>query len=157
MEIPDRYGHVVDHAIFAAVARGAPGAYVPGIDVTGLADIWTQLIVDIAKLAGSPISQQQAKQIISQLERHLRYRQKRYQYQSKIVPFVPAFGKLPLLGINRTLNAVYTRRLAYMMIRLFEAQPNAYWHVRAAVPPLVVRLSATPAHREIHALADLLS
>lgn len=126
MKIDKKYRKAVIEACTAAGSIGIPGTFSFGGDIPALINIWQTLVIKISEKADKKISKSQANKIVINISKTLSGYLS-ISVATKLLHIIPGAGtiiSLTALGVNSTLNAVFTYKLALSTIQYFEENDN---------------------------------
>ena len=148
MALVEKYRTIIEEHAAGAAAIAIPGSFVPVIDVAGVAGIWTNMLVKIAKKSGQDISHQ----FIGKFATSVASGVSGYILGSKIfgmlLHLIPGVGTLVYIGINGFLNYMFTYRLGKMTSGLMERKDFDLSDLSNLVTQVVAPLVAIPSVSE---------
>jgi uncharacterized protein (DUF697 family) len=111
---------IIIKSAIAAGGAGAPGAFVPGIDIAAISSIWTNMVTCIARETGRKIDNNTVLKFIGAIASG----SAAYIGGSKAINWllnlIPGVGTIAAVGLNCAFNFVYTFRLGKQVAKEFE-------------------------------------
>lgn len=123
MAIEKKYKSIVHDSAKAAAAAGTAALVNPFLDTAAIAGIWTNMIIQIAKASGRKMDLASATKFVTSVASGVAA----YKVGGKILGtaiwLIPGLGWLGAMGLNSTLNYIFTFKLGKVAAGLF-SQPG---------------------------------
>jgi len=113
---------IINNAALAAGGLGVPGIFLPGVDMVGVAGVWTKMMIDLANESGHQVDMEFAGKVITSVLAGASL----YMGGSKLMTTLLTYtgvGAIPAAGINAMFNWIYTLRLGKLLATQF-SQPG---------------------------------
>jgi hypothetical protein len=157
LAIPTKYRQIVGAASKAAAAAGIPGTFAGGLDIAAVTVIWGAMLLAIAGKSGHREDRAFAMKLVTGVAAGVAA----YLGGSKIFTWAltiafPGAGALAAMGMNSTLNYLFTYRFGHAITAFFEhGDFDASDAVAAAasILPLLTHLPTPGEVTDVFALA----
>lgn len=153
MGLNKRYEAIVKDCAKAAAAAGTTALINPFLDTAAIAGIWTNMIVKIAKESGRKIDMASATKFITSVGAGI----SGYKIGSKILStalwLVPGLGWLGAMGLNSTLNYLFTYRLGKTVAGMFDDPSFNFGNMADITQYVVLPMLSIPTLREFREMA----
>jgi hypothetical protein len=120
MAVPRRFRPIVGGASAAAGALGVPGAFAFGADVPILIGIWTLGAVMIVDKAGATTTKAQLKAFVTSTISGAALFMAGSKLATAIFHLLPGPGTLAAMGVNSSLNALFTYRFLRSVAKVYD-------------------------------------
>ncbi len=119
MAIDKKYESIVKDSAKAAAAAGTASAINPFLDTAAIAGIWTNMIIQIAKVSGRPMDMASATKFVTSVASGIAAYKVGSKILTTIVWLLPGLGWLGAMGLNSALNFIFTYKLGKVTSSLF--------------------------------------
>jgi len=154
MAVEQKYRDIVRNATMAAGAIGVPGAFSFGADVAAMTGIWATMIVSISQKSGHKVDKVFATKLASGVLAGVGAYVGGSKIAMKLLHLIPGFGSLAAIGVNSTLNALFTYKLGHAISNLFNKGSFDTSDITNTVTILLTLVVGLPTFDE---LSDLIS
>jgi hypothetical protein len=148
MAIPKEYRGIVGTGARAAGVAGVPGAFSFGLDVIAMGSIWTAMIIAIAGKSNHKIDKAFAAKITSGVLAGVAAYLTGSKIAMKIFHFIPGIGTLSAIGINSSLNYLFTYKFGSAIVRLFSTGQFSTLEIGIAVMSILCIVIKIPTWNE---------
>lgn len=160
MTIETKYRGVIKTAALAAAGVGGPGLFLPALDTTAVAGIWTTMVLRIGEVSGRGITRASAAKVACAAVAAC----SAYLFGSKILTWaaMPLVAAFPLAGVpmatalNVVLNGLFTFRLGSACARNFERPDFSADELLEMSLSLTGVMISVPSVEELREVKDLL-
>ena len=136
MAVPEKFRDIVGAGAAAAGALGVPGAFAFGADVPVLMGIWATGALMISKRAGFQTSEEQVKGLVTSSLGGLALYLTGAKLASKLFHLLPGPGTLAAIGVNSSLNALFTYRFLRSVAKVYDDFDNEEINFQIAINTL---------------------
>jgi hypothetical protein len=155
MAIEKQYREIVGAASKAAGLIGVPGAFLFGLDVSVVGGIWAAMVVALGAKSNHKID----KVFAFKLATGVLAGTAAYVGGSKIamslLHLMPGIGSIGAIGVNSTLNYLFTYRLGHAMSKLFDKGGYDEVDVSALITTVLPLVAGIPNLDEIRDMITL--
>jgi hypothetical protein len=119
MAVRKEYRGIVGAAAKAAGLIGVPGAFSFGLDVTAMTGIWAAMIVALGAKSNHKVDKIFAAKLATGILTGIAAYVTGSKIAMKLLHLVPGAGSIAAMGVNGTLNYVFTYRVGHAISNLF--------------------------------------
>jgi uncharacterized protein (DUF697 family) len=156
MAVKKQYRDIVRRATVASGAIGVPGALSFGLDVTAMSGVWVTMILAISDKSKHRVD----KVFATKLAAGVLAGVAAYVGGSKIamglLHLIPGAGTLAAMGVNSSLNALFTYKLGHALSNLFDKGEFDDSDVTNAIHALLTLIVGLPTWSEMSDLVALI-
>lgn len=153
MGLDKKYNSIVKDSAKAAAAAGTTALINPFLDTAAIAGIWTNMIIKIAKESGRKIDMASATKFITSVGAGVGA----YKVGGKILGtaiwLIPGLGWLGAMGLNSTLNYLFTFRLGKTVASMFDDPSFDFGNMADITQYVVLPMLSIPTLREFREMA----
>ena len=120
MAVKQEYRQIVKTATITAGGIGVPGAFSFGVDVVALSGTWAVMILAIASKSGHEVDKPFAAKLTAGVAAGVGAYIVGSKVATQLLHLVPIAGTLAAIGINSSLNALYTYKVGSAVSVLFD-------------------------------------
>ena len=120
MAISNKYRSTVRKATLAAGAIGVPGAFSFGADVAAMSTTWIAMIKSIANKSGHAIDNAYAVKLAGAVLAGVGAYVGGSKIAMKFLHLIPGAGTLAAIGVNSSLNALFTYKMGHALSKTFD-------------------------------------
>lgn len=124
MSVPKKFRSIVGGASKVAGAVGVPGAFAFGADVPVLIKIWVTGAILIANKAGHAASKKEITALATTASSGVATFITGSKLATKLFHLVPGPGTVTAIGVNSSLNAIFTYRFLRSVSKVFDQYDN---------------------------------
>lgn len=148
MAIDKKYESIVKNSAKAAATAGVSGAINPFLDTAAVAGIWTNMIIKIAQASGHQMSVATATKFVTTVASGVAAYKVGSKLFSTIIWLIPGIGWLGAMGVNSTLNYLFTYKLGKVTSGLFGKPGFDYGSAVDVATYVVLPMLSIPTLRE---------
>ncbi|WP_020537947.1 hypothetical protein [Lewinella cohaerens] len=120
MALPNHQKSIIKGSSQAAAALAVPGLFVPVVDVAGIAGIWANMLIKVARNSGHELDFQFATKMATSVATGFGAYVAGSKILSYSIMFIPGIGIFGAMGMNSALNYIFTFKLGKIASGLFE-------------------------------------
>jgi len=155
MAVKKQYRPIVGAASKAAGIIGVPGAFSFGLDVTVMSGIWAAMIISICAKSNHKVDKTFALKIATGVLSGVAAYVGGSKIAMKLLHLIPGAGSIAAIGVNSTLNYLFTYKLGHAFSNLFDRGEFDDEDVKGLVMTLLTLVAAFPTLDEIGDMASL--
>jgi uncharacterized protein (DUF697 family) len=156
-KVPDKYRGIVGAGAKAAGAIGVPGAFSFGLDVTVMGVIWTSMVLAIAEKSQHKVDKAFAIKLTTGVLAGVAAYVGGSKLAMKLLHLIPVAGSLAAIGVNSSLNYLFTYKFGNAMAKLFDKGTFDTSDTQEVIITLLTLVAAIPAVDEVGDMIQLAS
>lgn len=155
MAIKHKYRNIVGAGTKAAGAIGIPGAFSFGLDVTVMSSIWVTMLIAISKRSNHTMDLAFALKVTSGVLAGVAAYVGGSKLAMKLLHLIPGIGTLGAIGVNSSLNYLFTYKFGHAISNLFDRGEFDKSDVVAMVSSIMTLVAAIPTLDEARDMVSL--